>query len=99
MLVIDWLLSLLLVGGLRLVVRLLAENKVLASIPHHTSPAKRVLIVGAGDAGAMVVRELQKNPQVGLVPVGFLDDNAAKQNQQIYGVPVVGTISDLARGA
>ncbi len=96
-LVIDWLLSLLLVGGLRLVVRLLAENKVLASIPHRTSPAKRVLIVGAGDAGAMVVRELQKNPQVGFVPVGFLDDNAAKQNQQIYGVPVVGTISDLAR--
>jgi FlaA1/EpsC-like NDP-sugar epimerase len=44
-----------------------------------------------------VVRELQKNPQVGLVPVGFLDDNAAKQNQQIYGVPVVGTLSDLAR--
>ncbi len=96
-LVIDWLLSVLLVGGLRLVVRLLAENKVLASIPHGTSPAKRVLIIGAGDAGAMVVRELQKNPQVGLVPVGFLDDNAAKQNQQIYGVPVVGTLSDLAR--
>ncbi|MCD4673278.1 MAG: polysaccharide biosynthesis protein [Anaerolineaceae bacterium] len=97
-LVIDWLLSLLLVGGLRFTVRLLAENKVLASIPHRTSPAKRVLIIGAGDAGAMVVRELQKNPQVGLVPVGFLDDNASKQNQQIYGVPVVGTLSDLARG-
>jgi FlaA1/EpsC-like NDP-sugar epimerase len=96
-LVIDWLLSLMLVGGLRLVVRLLAENKVLASIPHRTSPAKRVLVIGAGDAGALVVRELQKNPQVGFVPVGFLDDNAAKQNQQIYGVPVVGTLSDLAR--
>jgi FlaA1/EpsC-like NDP-sugar epimerase len=44
-----------------------------------------------------VVRELQKNPQLGLLPVGFLDDNASKQNQQIYGVPVVGTLSDLAR--
>lgn len=96
-LVIDWLLSLMLVGGLRFTVRLLAENKVMASIPHRTSPEKRVLIIGAGDAGAMVVRELQRNPQVGLVPVGFLDDNASKQNQQIYGVPVVGTLSDLAR--
>ena len=96
-LVIDWLLSIVLVGGLRFTVRLLAENKVLASLPHRNSPAKRVLVVGAGDAGAMVVRELQKNPQLGLLPVGFLDDNTSKQNQQIYGVPVVGTLSDLAR--
>jgi FlaA1/EpsC-like NDP-sugar epimerase len=96
-LVIDWLLSIVLVGGLRFTVRLLAENKVLASLPHRSSPTKRVLVVGAGDAGAMVVRELQKNPQLGLLPVGFLDDNASKQNQQIYGVPVVGTLSDLAR--
>jgi FlaA1/EpsC-like NDP-sugar epimerase len=96
-LVIDWLLSLILVGGLRFSMRLVAENKIMASIPNLTIKARRVLIVGAGDAGALVVRELQKNPQLNQVPVGFLDDNPAKQKQSIYGVPVVGSISDLSK--
>ena len=39
-------------------------------------PPQPVLIVGAGDAGAMIVREMQANPHLGLEPVGFLDDNA-----------------------
>jgi FlaA1/EpsC-like NDP-sugar epimerase len=56
-----------------------------------------VLIVGAGDAGALVVREMQKNPQLNLVPVCFLDDDSAKQKQQIHGVPVVGLLKDLPR--
>jgi FlaA1/EpsC-like NDP-sugar epimerase len=60
-LVIDWLLSILMVGGLRFTYRLLAENQILASIPHLHSPAKHVLIIGAGDAGALVIRELQRN--------------------------------------
>ncbi len=95
-LVIDWLLSLLMVGGLRFTARLLAENKALATTPNSTGHIRHALIVGAGDAGALVVRELQKNPQVNLVPVGFLDDNPIKQKQQIYGIPVVGTITDMA---
>jgi len=96
-LVIDWLLSIMMVGGLRFAFRLLAENQILASIPHLHSPAKHVLIIGAGDAGALVIRELQRNPQLNFTPIGFLDDNPAKQRQQIYGVPVLGTISDLSR--
>ena len=96
-LVIDWLLSLILVGGLRFSLRLVAENKIMASILDLTVKARRVLIVGAGDAGALVVRELQKNPQLNIAPVGFLDDNPAKQKQSIYGVPVVGSISDLSK--
>lgn len=96
--VIDWLLSLLAVGGLRFTLRLVAEmNKNhISSLPGATR-VKRVLIVGAGDAGAMVVRELQKNPQLNLIPVGFLDDNPTKLKQQIHGVPIVGTVSDLTR--
>ena len=97
MLVIDWLLSVMMVGGLRFAFRLLAENQILASIPHLNSPAKHVLIIGAGDAGALVVRELQRNPQLNFTPIGFLDDNPAKQRQQIYSIPVLGTISDLSR--
>ncbi|NMC79517.1 MAG: polysaccharide biosynthesis protein, partial [Chloroflexi bacterium] len=96
-LVIDWLLSILTVGGLRFTLRLLAENRVLNSAANHLAQARRVLIVGAGDAGALVVREMQKNPQLDLVPIGFLDDNPSKQRQQIYGVPVLGTMNDLER--
>ena len=55
------------------------------------------MIVGAGDAGALVVREMQKNPELQMNPVCFLDDNPEKQNQQIHGVPVVGTLDDLRR--
>ena len=55
------------------------------------------MIVGAGDAGALVVREMQKNPQLRLTPICFLDDDPDKQKQQIHGVPVAGTINDLAR--
>ena len=95
-LIIDWLLSVFLVGGVRFAVRLLSENRIAASVSGRFNK-KRTLIIGAGDAGALVVRELQKNPQLEQVPVGFLDDNPAKLNQQIYGVPIVGGISDLSR--
>jgi FlaA1/EpsC-like NDP-sugar epimerase len=94
--VIDWLLTLILTGGVRLIFRLIAETRQ-SQIVSQAGRTRRVLIVGAGDAGALVVRELQKNPQLNLVPVGFLDDNTTKLKQQIHGVPVVGTISDLTR--
>lgn len=95
--VIDWLLSLMAVGGLRMTLRLIAEIRQNQAIAGSMSRSKRILVVGAGDAGAMVVRELQKNPQLNLVPVGFLDDNPTKQRQQIHGVPIVGAITDMTR--
>lgn len=95
--VIDGLLSLVTVGGLRLTLRLIAELRQNQANTGGGSRPKRVLVVGAGDAGAMVVRELQKNPQINLIPVGFLDDNPTKQRQTIHGVPIVGTITDLTR--
>ncbi len=96
--VIDLFLSVLLVGGLRLSVRILAESQRNATYLDRTgSRKKRIMIIGAGDAGALVVRELQKNPQLNLVPVGFLDDNPSKQNQQLYSIPVVGKLEDMAR--
>jgi len=91
---IDWLISLLLVGGVRFMLRLLAESG--GALRARPGEARHALIVGAGDAGALVARELQKNRQLNLVPVGFLDDDPAKQRHQIYGVPVIGPIPDLA---
>jgi FlaA1/EpsC-like NDP-sugar epimerase len=95
--VIDWALSILMVGGLRMAVRLVAESQRNSKPYNDVSRLKRVLIVGAGDGGALVVREMQKNPQLNLVPVGFLDDDLTKQKQQLYGIPVVGQVNDLAR--
>jgi len=95
-LVIDWVLSLLLVGGLRFALRVLAESQSVNAAKKASGAVKRVLIIGAGDGGALVARELQKNPQLNLTPIGFLDDNPAKQKQQVHGIPVVGTINDLA---
>ena len=91
---IDWLLSLILIGGFRFSLRVLADAQ---SPSRARLGSRRVLIVGAGDAGALVVREMQKNVQLRLLPICFLDDDASKQKQQIHGVPVVGPLDDLAR--
>jgi FlaA1/EpsC-like NDP-sugar epimerase len=91
---IDWLLSLVLIGGLRFSMRLIADIQPAGADKNRS---KRVLIVGAGDAGELVVREMQKNPSFPLKPVCFLDDDPHKQRQQIHGVPVVGKLADLPR--
>lgn len=51
---------------------------------------KQVLIVGAGAAGANIAREMQANPQLGLNPIAFLDDDVKKHQTVIHGVPVLG---------
>lgn len=56
---------------------------------------RRVLIVGAGDAGVLLVRELFRHPETGMVPVGYLDDDPIKINRPRMGVPVLGTLADL----
>lgn len=89
---IDWLLSLVLIGGSRFALRILAEE----SAAPRSGKTRRALIVGAGDAGALVVRELQRSSQLNLEPTGFLDDDPAKQNQEIHGVRVIGLVRDLA---
>lgn len=92
---IDWLLSVVLIGGFRFMLRVLAENQ--PGKRAQTNRPRRVLVVGAGDAGALVVREMQKNRQMNLQPVCLVDDDPAKQKQQIHGVPVSGKLSDITR--
>jgi FlaA1/EpsC-like NDP-sugar epimerase len=94
-LVIDWLLSMVLIGGFRLTLRLINESPTVPLPPRGRT--RRILIVGAGDAGALVVREIQKNPQTNLQPVCFVDDDPHKQKLQIHNVSVAGTIQDLPR--
>ncbi|HRQ37742.1 MAG TPA: nucleoside-diphosphate sugar epimerase/dehydratase [Chloroflexota bacterium] len=58
---------------------------------HGLPTGKNVLIAGAGDAGAMIAREMQRNPHLGMIPIGFVDDDPAKQGIRIQGVKVMGS--------
>ena len=96
-LIIYALLSVLAVGGLRFALRILAESRFFVDTEQLPSHQKHILIVGAGDAGALVLREIQKNKNLNMKAVGFLDDNPDKQKQQLLGVPVIGMIDDLKK--
>jgi FlaA1/EpsC-like NDP-sugar epimerase len=95
--IIYALLSVLAVGGLRFALRILAESRFFVDTERLPSHQKHILIVGAGDAGALVLREIQKNKNLNMKAVGFLDDNPDKQKQQLLGVPVIGMIDDLKK--
>lgn len=97
-LLIDWLLTLALVGGVRMSVRVIGETQ---DSRHRSasSGAKRILIIGAGEAGTMVLREMWRNPQLGMIPVGFVDDDVRKHGKRIYSTIVFGPVADLERVA
>jgi FlaA1/EpsC-like NDP-sugar epimerase len=64
-------------------------------IPMPSSPARRVLIAGCGSGGRYIARELREDQKLGLTPVGFVDDNAAKWGRTAERLPVFGPISDI----
>jgi FlaA1/EpsC-like NDP-sugar epimerase len=98
--VLDAILTFCLVAGFRLSVRVIGESRSRdrrLGDERRANRARRVLVVGAGDAGAMVVREMQRNPQLDMEPVGFLDDDPAKVGKWIYDIRVLGDINSLSR--
>jgi FlaA1/EpsC-like NDP-sugar epimerase len=90
-LLLDWLLCIAFVGGVRLGVRVFRESS-----RSYKAGTRRVLIVGAGDAGEMLVREIQRNPTLDYNVVGFVDDGPEKQGRRIHDIEVVGTIDRLS---
>ncbi|HEX6966194.1 MAG TPA: polysaccharide biosynthesis protein, partial [Gemmatimonadaceae bacterium] len=56
---------------------------------------RRVLIAGAGAAGQMIAKELLTNAQLGLIPVGFVDDNPSKHRQRLLNLRVFGALSEI----
>ncbi len=87
-LLIDLLLTICVLGGLRLSVRVYQETS------GRSVPRKNTLIVGAGEAGSKIVRELRGNSQLDLNPIGYVDDDATKKGIRIQGVRVLGKIAD-----
>lgn len=90
--IINFMVAGLLIIGSRLSVRLLGD---IAS--RYRPSSQRALIYGAGDGGAVVVRELRNNQRYNCRAAGFVDDDPSKQRRRIMGVPVVGTLADLDR--
>ena len=82
--------TILLIGGSRLVWRIILERKKQNASQNTAELGRRALIIGAGDAGAMVAREL-KSHGGNVLPVAFIDDDSQKQKTSILGLPVLGT--------
>jgi FlaA1/EpsC-like NDP-sugar epimerase len=90
--VLDWLLLLAAVAGTRLIARSLIERPGAASL---VARGKEVVIVGAGDAAQLVIREMQRAPSLGYTPIGLIDDDPRKKNLRLHGVRVLGTTVEL----
>ncbi|HZN55896.1 MAG TPA: nucleoside-diphosphate sugar epimerase/dehydratase [Candidatus Polarisedimenticolaceae bacterium] len=105
---IDMALALLFTGGVRMLVRVLHESSSARgngrrSIPmrllsgRSAGSARRALIVGAGDAGEMMVREMMRSARMDYAPVAFVDDDPIKHGSLIHGVPVLGGRAEIPR--
>ena len=90
--ILDWLLLLGLVAGSRLLARTIFERPGAASL---VARGKEVIVVGAGDAGQLVIREMQKSRALGFTPIGVVDDDPRKKNLRLHGVRVLGTTEEL----
>lgn len=91
--IIEALVALMLLGGMRYGVRAWRERRPGAG--RRRADSRRILIVGAGEAGSTFVREMQRHPEVGLMPIGFLDDDPAKGRDRLRGLPVLGRIEEM----
>ncbi|MGD9106802.1 MAG: nucleoside-diphosphate sugar epimerase/dehydratase [Desulfobacterales bacterium] len=107
--IIDWCLTILFISGYRLCIRLYFEYssedgrkimsiwKTLWLFNRKRTDGKRLLIIGAGNCGEKIYREIHDNARLQYSVVGFLDDDPAKLGKKIHGVPVLGYIRDIKK--
>ena len=93
-LILDGLLSVFFMAGARIATRLLREHFSIRNVAERSD--KKVLIVGAGDAGFVLFDEYQRNPGMGTV-AGFIDDDRFKQKANVQGVKVLGFRQDIPK--
>jgi len=85
--ILDWLLLIIITGGSRLFIRFFREYV------YSQKPGKKILIVGAGNAGEIIVRDIKNNPHSVYEPIGFIDEDPYKKGLAIRGIPIFGPIS------
>jgi FlaA1/EpsC-like NDP-sugar epimerase len=105
--IMDWCFTILLISGYRLCIRLYFErisNDETSSIPTRQvltmffkkmAETKKLLIIGAGNGGEKIYREIHDNARLQYTVIGFLDDDSAKVGKTIHGIPVLGQIKDI----
>jgi FlaA1/EpsC-like NDP-sugar epimerase len=89
---IDLLLCLALVTGSRLLARTMLERPRPGSL---VARGKEAIVVGAGDAAQLIVKEMLRNPALGYTPIGLVDDDPRKKNLRLHGVRVLGITEEL----
>ena len=92
--IMDWLLLLAFVAGSRMLARTILERPSRKGL---VARGREVIVVGAGDAAQVIVKEMLKSPAAGTTPIGLVDDDPRKQGLRVHGVRVLGTTSDLRR--
>ncbi|MCB9727441.1 MAG: polysaccharide biosynthesis protein [Deltaproteobacteria bacterium] len=93
--VIDMVVAFLGIVGLRVTWRLWTERRDRRRRMLRAPAQSRTLLVGAGSAGVAVARELARHPDLGMIAVGFVDDDPQKRDGVVHGVPVLGTSADI----
>lgn len=83
------------VTGIRVAARLRAERASRGQVQPKNGTAVRTLLIGAGQAGVMVARELENRPELNLLPVGFVDDDSLRHGQVVQGLRVLGPTTKL----
>ena len=100
--IIDWMLSLILIGSSRIAPRILLNMAELSPVRNWLfsrgrEATKRMLIVGAGQGGESVLREIKRNLNLPIEVVGLVDDDNKKEGQIIHGCPVLGKCEKIAQ--
>lgn len=92
--IIFWLLSIVFLGGMRLTNRI-AENT--GKEKNYNSNAKKLLVVGAGDAAAMLIKEIKGNNKLNYKIVGLIDDDPSKKSKILNGIKILGSREDIVK--
>lgn len=90
--ILDGIFKFIFVASARFSIRLFERLNERRRISYH---GERVLVVGSGKSGTSIVQEMQRNPQLGLNPVAFVDDDIEKKDLKIRGIPVMGTRNSI----
>ncbi len=95
--VLDWLLLVMVGSAGALLIRIYRQRRPEAAAKTaRESGRRKILVIGAGDAGEMIARDMLNNPEYGYDPIGFIDDDKHKTGLVIHGRPIFGARESLA---
>ena len=83
--------------GIRIVYRTMRRGVLYLRVNNNMENRKKVLIIGGGQAGKLILKEMFENPQLNMYPVGIIDDDENKLGKSYYNVPVIGTTDDIEK--